>query len=345
MRSGRRILALVVPFGMAVSWGVLPIGRAQEGGLESPQFRWEAPSECPARENVLARVARNLGRPAELRGVATITRGARYELTLKLRVNDTDTERVIQADKCDSLADAAALLAAMAIDPTETLRRRADGPASGDASVGDDASDVRESAPNPNVADAGTSAAVAHSTDAGRAEAESPAGLSAFVRAGGVLDTGTTPSVAPGAFLQGGLSLRSFRTSLMLAVFGAAEARSPRTQTVGADLSLRTATLDGCFVPFAWRPIEPSLCASATLDWVHATAFGAFENLSEDVFWLTLGLSFETRAYLTRGFFLGAVGGAFVPLRQRTFTITGEGGLFTPSPVSFRGSIGPGFVF
>lgn len=330
--------------------GTLALGgtsNAQTVPTESPSdFQWEAPPECPARNEVLARTFRNLGRAASIRGQGTVTKPGRYRLRLHLIVNDSETEREIFADQCDSLADAAALIAALAVDPEETLRRQReaelrkraidDTPDAGAAAV--PSSDVAPSKPPPP--DAGAR---------GDAESERPVRASAarvggFIALAGAGDVGTLPSLSPGIGLEGGLDIAWFRPTIAVYSYLSEEARG-RTPSVGARFALRTASISGCVAPFQLRPFDPGLCAAVAVDWVHASAFGAIENLSEDVFWISLGLSLDLRLYLSRRVFLGARPGLWVPLAHRTFSIAGEGNLHTPSSVTFRGTVGPGIVF
>lgn len=340
MRFGFRVFACalgLVVAGMATLRGT---SHAEEPPSTAvSRFSWSAPSECPSKADVLAQTAPNLGREVDLRGEASIHKvGARYRLRMHLRVNDAETERELLADQCASLADAAALIAALAIDPDATMRRRvvmsadAGGPNTG---AGDAAAGERGLA-EMNVwhIDAGPAPKVR------RAD-----GTSGFVELLGTLDTTTTPAPAPGMALKGGVALGWFRPSISLGTALAQEVRSTRTASVGASLALRSAELSLCASPFRWRPLEPALCLSSAVDWVHASAFGAADNLTEDVFWVTLGASLALRAYLTERFFLAAQGGIAMPLRLRSFVISGEGTLHTPPPATFRAALGPGVVF
>lgn len=339
MRFGFRVFAYALSL-VAVGMATLGTSRAEEPpSTDAPRFAWSAPAECPSKADVLAETARNLGREVELRGEASIRKvGTRYRLRMRLRVNDAETERELLADQCASLADAAALIAALAIDPEATMRRR--------AVTSTDAGPPANAAGDTTTGERGVAEMDAGYTDARPAsQVRRDEGTSGFVELLGTLDTATTPAPAPGVALEGGVALGWFRPSISLGTALAQEARSTRTASVGATFALRSAELSLCASPFRWRPIEPAFCLSSAVDWVHASAFGAADNLTEDVFWVTLGAALELRAYVTARLFLAAQGGIAVPLRLRPFVISGEGTLHTAAPATFRAGLGPGVTF
>lgn len=83
---------------------------------------WSGPAECPSRSDVEAQVRRTLGasnRPRKkisVEGRASRRRQG-YRVTLHTRVAETDGERILDGDTCTEVADAAALVIALAIDP------------------------------------------------------------------------------------------------------------------------------------------------------------------------------------------------------------------------------------
>ena len=89
-------------------------------------LQWQAPSPCPSRREFEAAIASDLGRPLEPRDAGAVTADAtarrrgdgRWELDLTLRPRDAPAvARTIVADRCELLAEAAALMIAVAIDP------------------------------------------------------------------------------------------------------------------------------------------------------------------------------------------------------------------------------------
>src|SRR4051812_12285031 len=87
------------------------------------ELHWSAPAECPDRERVVARVEELVGRMPEgkhtLVATGAVTKAPRY--TLSLTIGDAPA-RVMSGDDCDKLADAAALVIALDIDPDALSR-------------------------------------------------------------------------------------------------------------------------------------------------------------------------------------------------------------------------------
>jgi hypothetical protein len=85
-----------------------------------PALSWSAPEECPDVSAVLARVhahdpAASTSR-SDVRVRAGISRtDGRYQLALRVEEGDAVAERALAGDDCDALADAAALLIALAL--------------------------------------------------------------------------------------------------------------------------------------------------------------------------------------------------------------------------------------
>jgi hypothetical protein len=120
--------------------------RAPQLALAQPAaaltLSWDAPPECPSRDAVLASIRKHLERnwdpdrealqPPHARALVT-RRGARYRLEIALQVPQAEMQRVLSAKSCVALAEAAAFLIALAIEP-ETPQPLATVPADDDAS-------------------------------------------------------------------------------------------------------------------------------------------------------------------------------------------------------------------
>ena len=86
---------------------------------------WRAPAECPGERSVVQQVERFLGQPLAdatahpvwIRGLVTKDSTAGYRLMLQMKSAEGMRGRTLQHDDCTKLAEAAALLMAMAIDP------------------------------------------------------------------------------------------------------------------------------------------------------------------------------------------------------------------------------------
>lgn len=98
---------------MGFAWLVLVL-------VPQVQLEWRAPAECPQLEDVRARVDRSMARDAAgtiaARGevVATGDRERPWALRLRLAASSGTAERELDGRSCEALADAAALMIAMA---------------------------------------------------------------------------------------------------------------------------------------------------------------------------------------------------------------------------------------
>ena len=93
--------------------------------LDKLELAWTAPEECPGRARVLAEIARMARRPVdgELQASVTVVRGASggYRAHVTMRAGSAFDERDVEGATCTEIADASALLIALALAP-ETRR-------------------------------------------------------------------------------------------------------------------------------------------------------------------------------------------------------------------------------
>src|SRR5690606_15890524 len=100
-----------------------------EPPVESPKpsaepevIGWSAPAGCPSGEELRRGMERRLGRTlaageAQAEGRVELREAGGYRLTLRTTVEGVTEERALEADDCRALADATALIVALAIDP------------------------------------------------------------------------------------------------------------------------------------------------------------------------------------------------------------------------------------
>jgi hypothetical protein len=117
------ILARSVSFGalvLASLAGMVVLGPAQGETLV-----WDAPTACPGAPEVRERLERLLGRDTTLvHAEARVReRASRWHLELVLQWQGHRDARTLEADRCDTLADATVLLVASAADPLAVLDR------------------------------------------------------------------------------------------------------------------------------------------------------------------------------------------------------------------------------
>lgn len=111
---------------------VRPCHAAQE---ETGTFTltWDAPGECPSREQVQREIARLLGgttritRGGDLEAQALVEHGALWSVGLTTRQAGRTGRRSIESTSCQSVADATALIIALIIDPDAVAANTLDG--------------------------------------------------------------------------------------------------------------------------------------------------------------------------------------------------------------------------
>lgn len=102
--------------------GPLTMAQPSDDGDAPIAFTWDAPSTCPSSAAVIAESHRLLGGDTggsrRVRGVATVSETAEgWQLVLETRVDGVEGRRELRAATCQQVADAAALILALAFDP------------------------------------------------------------------------------------------------------------------------------------------------------------------------------------------------------------------------------------
>jgi hypothetical protein len=177
------------------------------------ELDWRAPAGCPDADAVAAELAAlaDLGHAAPRVKVRGVTRavGERHELDLRIETRSMTLRRRLVADGCATLAGAAALLIAIALDPLELAEQVAAPPAAPWPRLPADElplavpADERPPAPPP----------AAPPPERPLAEPAPP--LAALLRLEAAVDAGTTPTVAGDLALALGLLRRRLRVELL----------------------------------------------------------------------------------------------------------------------------------
>ncbi|WP_437643382.1 hypothetical protein [Sorangium sp. So ce362] len=325
------------------------------------ELDWIAPGECADRGRVLAEIAQRLGRPSEengeptLKARAVVSRNERgpWDLRLTMTLGETTRSRELHSETCAELADAAALIIALAIDPDAANRgipkaapdtdagpgaiSGAD-PGAGAAPEVDAAPDAPTAAEAPPAAPppAGASAPAAPAQRAARPSR--PLELRGTLRASGVLDTSALPAVAPGASISAGVLIGAVRAEVSGTYFGAQQALVART-TMGGDVHLATGGLRLCYAT-RYHAFELGPCAGIEVGVMGAASFGAASPGSNRALWIaphpgaiaTFALSDRIRIPL-------AIDVPFPVTRDR-FVLVGIGAVHRSAAATLRASLG-----
>jgi hypothetical protein len=249
---------------------VAPDARAQSAAFA---VSWDAPgADCPDEAYVRGAVQRLLGGDAP--GAAHVDTHARVERvaggTWRVRLTTlregATGERVIESSSCKSLADATALIVALAIDPQRVATNQAAAAAPAPAPA---------PAPGPAPGPAPTPAP-------GPAPVSSFARSAAFAALSG--DLGTLPQPAYGVLLGGALLLRYERAEAYGAFWPSQHARSPVSPVAGGDVFLAGGGLRGCWVPLS-SALSLAACAGLELGVLHGQGTDIRTPRSADGIW------------------------------------------------------------
>ena len=300
-------------------------------------LRWNAPPSCPSGEVVRSRVLQLVGPHVTLEASASVTEAqGTYRAALKVRAGESVGERTVDAASCEALADAVAVVVAMAgttmasppiappAPPVEVAPPPVPLPFPSPALV--PAPPLKEEAP---LASKPTTPTRPH------------------VRIGveGSVDLGTLPSATEGVRLSVMGLPRSDVALGVAAELWANRSGSPASlPTQGADFSLLSVDALGCYGAFHRRAFELSGCGIVELDRLSAQGTGP-KPQDPTAWWIGLGLGLRGRWELTHAFALTADIDGIVPTAQQQFSIAGPANttaaiVHVTSIVAGRGHLG-----
>ncbi len=296
------------------------------------ELRWEAPSRCPdvsdVREDIFRRV-RSSVRESPPRFAARVRisfTGGTWRLRLTTQGSEGRGSREIRGEgannRCDRLAEAAAVMIALALDTeaerakqaefsADATRRSADGPAPTPA--------VQESAPNP---------------------------WSFSSRAGVGVDLGSLPSASAGVFLGAGARFAALRLE------GGAHLWADKTVTRvvagsirGADVSQATFDARACVEPHLGpRRWSLAACAGFVGTRTAVRGFGALEPRREATLWASASTGLALRVAIHGRVGVVATSDVLFHLNPPEIGIPGAGEVH-PSSTALRTLIGLELAF
>lgn len=216
--------------------------RAQDAPLPVT-LTWTGPDNCADGEIVRATVREIFGgavpAAAPFRATAQVReRRGQLRLELVLERDGQRSRRVLSASTCDGLVSAAALILAIAIDPSCGLRGPQDEP--GEAA----AEPLAVSEPVTRPIQAVEPEESPHRIQPPNVSSRTPVAIHYFLRVAAELTLNMLPAPAMGASIAGGVAYGRTRVSLGLAF------SAPRTAASGelsADISSIAARLLGCY--------------------------------------------------------------------------------------------------
>jgi len=297
-RLGRVALVAGVVLG---AWSI--VGRA---AAAEPQITlvWSAPPSCPDRSAVLAQIERMVGVPPKAPVSANVTIDERddgFDVTLELH-GGAEGRRALHAATCAAAARGAALLVALAIDPSA------------------DPTAPAEPAPRPPPPP--PPPAPAPPPPAPRAPAPSPTpGPEVRAYVGASVTRAIAPGVATALVLGARVSWRGLRLDVEGELAPALGATSPTLPGVGADLRAYALAARTCIL-HTFGSIEGAGCVALRGTRLEGEATGVTEPTPGGVTVLALepGLSVRVPARARLG--LSVDGAAVLPLTRPELVVT-----------------------
>ncbi len=291
---------------------------------------FEAPSECPSRDALDAELARLLG-DAMTRGtpmsakVRVSAAKAGYRLRLELKQSQQRSQRTLEGTSCETLVDTAALLIAIAHDPSAVVERR-------------DAPLIPEPpppAPLPPAPPAVTVEAPRPAPAAPWAWATPlpPApriGLGFVLRAGPLFGVGDLPSPHPGVAISAALRVDAFRIEGAFELGVGSTPELEQRPGVGADFIRLTGVLRGCRVilpidggafPRPSLGVDFSGCLGVELGALTGEGFGVSDPERGSAVWAAPRLDLRLGLGLAGPFGLAADVGLAVPVDGRRYVL------------------------
>lgn len=367
-----------MPLQLPVLLAALCLGATERSpsprGSEGIEFRWEAPPACPNEVSVRTAIERHVGRPlAEIRDrrlsiIATAHNDeSRWSLTIFTVSPDGTRERSLRHSQCILLADAAAVLVALTIDPQVLSRLD---PAALELLAGSQIPAAEPtSAPSPAPVATQTSSppsteepipvqtlepAPAPAQPPAPAPATSPAAPSppprsptqrrldprGAARLASSLGFGDLPSVGGGLGLALALRLRRFQVELTGGTWFLRSIRLDLPGSSGAVFDLWTVALRGGYVVPAGKWFEVPLLLGAEAGQIHVRGVELVGAADTRTPWLAFalapGLTFVPRPAVA--VVLGI--DLLVPATRPRFVVEDVGEIFRSQPVAIRAALG-----
>jgi hypothetical protein len=310
---------------------------------------WSAPAACPRAEDVHGRVralltaeiAAVLRHTLEVSGVIEPLDSGRFALDLEIREGSSVGTRRLEAETCEDVAQAGALVIALTINPElyeSQARVDPSSPATSAPPVSPaslaNATEPRSEPPLP--------AAERSVTPEGNGSNHSVRARPGFrfgIGVGGVVDAGSVPGIDMGPELLLHARWRALSAELFGAWLPPRRALAPGYSNVGGAVELLTLGLRACVATGRTKWLGGG-CAAFELGRLQGQAFGAVDNGSGDITWVAPGAGLVGEYRWAQWLSLRARIEAFVPLDQSEFIVENVGPVHAPSVAVGRLGLG-----
>lgn len=312
---------------------------------------WRAPEGCPSRETVLAEVTRLLGRDharSSIQAEATVDKsGDGHRLRVILRGDKTPRVRELTAPTCEELGDAAALILALAIDPSavasappRAVESDAGAPPSPPPSVDAGVAQKEPSAP-PSAPPKDPPRPPPRRSAAAEGPPPAPKSLRTHAQIG--LEIGAFRGAIPRAQVGLAFAMPPLRLEVAGMFAWGGRISAPSVPTAGAELWLAGGSLSGCFeraLEGDARAPSAALCAFFEAAPVSAASFGVTSPDRAVAPWIAPGAQLLVRWPFSRRAALRLDVGLAIPVVELSFNIEGLGRVHRIGAVSGRSGLG-----
>lgn len=321
---------------------------AQSSNRMPVTLEWAAPANCPTRDHVVAEIARLLGHPAETAATQPLTARANvslvengsWQLRLETITRDGAETRTMDGSTCVEVADATALILAMAIDP-DAVR-----PASASSGPVD-----ASSAPPTPIASSAPPTAVESLPSAAPVIAASPAPSSSAppasdrpwhitIRTTATVDFGTFAAAGAGTEIAMGVLFSRVRIELSATYWLPQFTPIAPPSVQGGVISMVEAGARGCFVLARVPVADFETCVRFDLGSMIGTGQGVLFPTTGSALWGAAMAGLGGGLSPVRGLSFRAYVDGGATLLAPTFVITGIGQVHQSSPAFVRGQIG-----
>lgn len=353
MRALRPLLVATV----ALACSSVRSGAFAQPAPEPIRLRWSAPEGCPDTAAVEARVERLLGGPPAatdrtLEATGTVERVARgLRLDLEIAAAGASSTRVLQSVACESLADAAALVIALAFDPeavTAQEIKRAEA-AAGEPATGEPGGTAPPGGEHDHAGPVSTATLVRIPIRFPVSPPPAPppppvrsaVSFGAFASFAG--DAGSLPQVAPGLRVGVALGIGAFRVAPAFEAWPAARSALASRPSAGVEMRLFTFALDACRRVWPWSDERGGWAALGCLGFeigeLRGQGFGVTVPDSGSVLWAAPRAALRAHIALAEWAALTIDLGAAIPVDRSRFVLdlrSGRTVAHEPSPASGR---------
>lgn len=359
--------ALLGPAAAAFGSHGLHSARAAAGEERADSVAFEAPAGCPSADAFVAKVGERGGRAARVvkepdarkaRYRVRIARAGRgFRGTLTIVDEAGSNERAVEGGTCVEVADALALVTAMALEAPPAP----DAPTSGSGATPLTSASASDSPAGPAssaVASASASAPTSASASAVSGDLDLPPPVKRPVApegtpvrwalGGGLALIGLdgAPPLGGDLYVEAaGTGARAFAPSLRI---GASGLWARRDVPHGGELGLRWTSLaiDACAVRALAPALRVDACAAVQLGLLRASPSSAVVDANDALRgWLALGGAVRAQLEIGSGFYLEARGGLLAPVTRDRFSLADGAEVYRVAAITLIGGIGVGRHF